>query len=497
VIRPSSIYDHAVGSDSDLRELAGALRGDLLLPGDDGYDAARLVWNSRYDDVRPAAVAEVAGAADVVTVVEFARDSGAHLIPRGGGHSFAGFSTGDGVIVDVGALTEIAVDPAGEHVRLGAGSKVLETYRALWPHRKAICGGTCPTVGIAGLTLGGGLGVLSRRYGVTADSVVEIELVTADGRLRRVNDREEPDLFWALRGAGGGNFGIVTAFTFRLVPVDTTFTHAQYRFPWDAAEDVITAWQDWLPTSPRETWTAIELVTQSPADGELPLAELEVVHAGPHGELETVVADLLGAIGAESTRTPADEGLFVDVERDFYCKGLRPKEIALAQHTKEGKFPRPVLCSKSDVARGPWPREGLATLVEWIEKRQRDRVMTPQDFERTYMLGCVLIEPADAAVNEVASDATAFAHRDNLFLAQYGARWLHTAPPEVAAANVEWLDGLWAATEPHRSGASYVNYADLELDDFATAYHGANLERLREVKHRYDAGGLFSFAQSI
>jgi len=361
----------------------------------------------------------------------------------------------------------------------------------------AISGGTCPTVGITGLTAGGGLGVLSRRHGLTCDNLIEVEMVTADGRLLRANERDNADLYWATRGGGGGNFGIVTALTFALVPVDMPFTYSVYEFPWRAAERVLAAWQAWLPTSPRETASDVELATRAPRGGAEPTVEIEVVHAGPPRDATAVVADLLDAVGVPPTRRETSSGPFVDYENDSFCKGLRPKECTLAGKSPAGEFPRLALYSKSDVAAGPWPSAGLGTLIEWIERRQRDRTLTPRDSSPTHSIGKVLIEAADGAVNSLAPDATAFVHRDNLFIAQFQARWGSDSRQEVVAANLEWADGLYAATRQYRSGFAYQNYIDSDLPDWKHAYYGANLSRLRAVKSKYDPDDFFRFAQSI
>ena len=484
-------------SAADIKELAAALQGEVVVPDAPGYKAARLVWNARYDDARPAAVIRVADAADVRTAVDFARDHDLRLAVRSGGHSFAGYSTGDGLVLDLNRLTAVEVEPGGERARLGAGATVLPTYRGLWREKMAISGGTCPTVGVTGLTAGGGLGVLSRRHGLTCDNLIEVEIVTADGRLVRANERDDADLYWATRGGGGGSFGVITALSFGLVPVDTTFTHTEYAFPWSAAESVLAAWQEWLPASPPETWSAVELTTQAPQGDPPPSVGIELVHAGTPRELDSIAADLLDGVGVAPTETITSSGPFVDVELDFYCQGLRPKECTVAGTTPSGAVPRAALHSKSDVAAGPWPRAGLSTLAEWIERRQRDRTLTPRRFSPTHTIGKVLIEAADGAVNSIASDATAFVHRDNLFVAQYQARWRHDASPDTVDANLEWTDGLYSAVEPYRSGFGYQNYIDSDLEDWEQAYYGANLARLREVKSQYDPDDFFSFAQSI
>jgi FAD/FMN-containing dehydrogenase len=480
-----------------LRELASAVRGSVILPRSPGYEAARLIWNSRYDDAHPEAVVQVANAEDVGTVVDFARDHDLRLIPRSGAHSFAGYSTGEGLVVDLSGLNAVEVEPGGERARLGAGATMLPTYRALWEHQMALSGGTCPTVGITGLTAGGGLGVLSRREGLTCDNLIEVEIVTADGRHLRANERDHSDLFWATRGGGGGSFGIITALSFRLVPVDVLFTHASYAFPWTVAESVLAAWQDWLPDSPRETWSAVELETQAPRGQAPPVVEVEMVHAGPPHELNGIADGLLAAVGVPPVRRLVSSGPFVDVEKDFFCKGLRPKECEMADKSPTGEFPRSALYSKSDVASGPWPRAGLSALAEWIERRQRDRVLTPDDFSAAHTIGKVLIEAADGAVNSIPPDATAFVHRDNLFVTQFQARWRTHAPEDVVAANLEWTDNMYQAVEPFRSGFAYQNYIDADLEGWRHAYYGSNLARLEAVKSTYDPGNFFRYAQSI
>lgn len=482
---------------ADLRELARALQGRVILPQSRDYRAARLVWNSRFDGARPAAVIRAADAADVRTVVDFARAQGRRLIVRSGAHSFAGYSTGDGLVLDLGALTSVRFDSGGEVARLGAGGTTLSTYRALWQRKMAISGGTCPTVGIAGLTCGGGLGVLSRRHGLTSDTLRAVEMVTADGRIVRASRNENADLYWATRGGGGGNFGIITALTFDLVPVDMPFTHLEYQFPWTAAEEVVAAWQGWLPGSPLKTWSAVELTTQAPGAQVSPAITIEVVHAGRQRDARAAVADLLQGVGVAPTSQGSDSGPFIDTEYNFYCKGLRPKECTLAEKSAAGEYPRSALYSKSDVASGPWPSAGLSTLTEWIEKRQRDRTLTPHNFSPAHTIGKILIEAADGAVNSVRPDATAFVHRGNLFVAQYQARWRSGSPRAVVEANLEWADGVYAAVTPYRSGFAYQNYIDADLENWEHAYYGANLARLRTVKSKYDPHNFFRFAQSI
>ena len=187
----------------------------------------------------------------------------------------------------------------------------------------------------------------------------------------------------------------------------------------------------------------------------------------------------------------------MDVEHDVFCKGLRAKECTLAGRSADGRIPRAAVYARSDVAAGPWPSEGIRTLLEWMEVRQRDPVLTPPDFSPADSVGKVILEPADAAVNSVAADATAFVHRDNLFVAQFQSRWRDLGSGAVADANEEWTDGLYDAVAEYRSGTAYQNYIDPHLDDWQQAYYGSNLAELRRVKTKYDPGNLFDFDQSV
>ncbi len=189
-----------------LDALAGRLRGAVLRPGDPAYGAHRLAWNGRYDHVPPAGVVMAADEGDVAEAIRFARDAGLDFALRGGGHSFAGFSTTPGLVIDLQRLAAVAVADDGETARVGAGMTNLPLYEALWPHRKAVPGGTCPTVGIAGLALGGGFGRLSPLHGLTSDHLVGLRMVDADGGTVVVDAERDPDLLWAHRGGGGGNF---------------------------------------------------------------------------------------------------------------------------------------------------------------------------------------------------------------------------------------------------------------------------------------------------
>ena len=477
-----------------LDRLAAALEGRLVPAGSREYERAHKVWNSRFDGSRPAAIAEVVGAEDIRRVIDFARGNDLRVVVRNGGHSFGGYSSGDGVIViDVSRLNTIEVSADASRACIGAGATLLPTYQALSPHKRAIPAGVCPTVGITGLTAGGGLGVLGRLYGLTCDSLTEVELVDAEGKLLRANDEENADLFWALRGGGGGNFGVVVALTFRLVPVDMPFTHSVIEFPWAAAERVVSCWQEWAHAAPRELWSGAMLETRGRA--EEPCVRVESFYGGNPDDVPELVDDLVAAVEVQPTATTASTSEFATIPSRMYCEDLRPEEWHTEDVHPGGKLPRFAYYAKSDVASRPWPPAAGAALVTGIEERRGDPLLTPSDFDRQRDAGRIFIEIADGAIGSVAADATAFPHRDALFVSQLESRWRKGSPPELEGPNIAWACELYSALGP--SGSCYLGYIDPELADWEQAYYGANLPRLRRVKATYDPDNFFRFAKSI
>src|SRR5438034_2595980 len=235
-------------------ELAAGLRGRLIGPLNPGYPAARLVYDPRFDDVRPRAIVIAATAGDVTRTILFARDHALAFAARCGGHSYGGYSLSDGIVIDVSAMATIRPSTDTGTVTIGAGAKVIDVAAGLATVGAVIPVGTCATVGISGLTLGGGQGVVGRRFGLTCDSLRAARVVLADGRIVTCDPSKEADLFWALRGAGGGNLGVVTSFTFASYPLDG-ITAFSMSWPWSDAADVAAAWQTWGPSAPAPRWS--------------------------------------------------------------------------------------------------------------------------------------------------------------------------------------------------------------------------------------------------
>ncbi|MEU2452290.1 FAD-binding oxidoreductase [Streptomyces sp. NPDC012765] len=479
----------------DYGALARGIDGRVVLPGDPDHAEARRLFQPRYDSVAPAAVAYPAHAGDVAVCLDFARRSGAPVVPRGGGHSYAGWSTrGGGLVVDTGAMAAVSVD--GDGVRIGAGARLGDVHAALAGRGRSVPTGLCPSVGIAGLTLGGGLGPASRAYGTTADRLTGAQVVTPDGTVREVSADRDPELFWALRGGGGGNFGVVTEFRFRSHPVGSC-AFAELHWPGTESAAVLRGWQRWLAALADPFWSQVEFAVESGtgAGAAGPPAVRVVCLDGRH-ELErqlTRLADLVGG-------APRDSWIVVRSHEDTVralsgCLELSPAQCRLPG-TLPGRDPQGRLGRDSYAARSDfWAGGGLpdAAIGAVLDGVRRYGTGVPAGGRGVVQFDGV----CGGAVNRVPAGGTAFVHRDSAFLAQYLAYWPESAPAAEVARHQDWLDGLWQALRPWASGRAYQNYIDPKLTDWREAYYGANLARLQEVRRAYDPDRLFRFPQAV
>ncbi|MEP7022570.1 MAG: FAD-binding oxidoreductase [Actinomycetota bacterium] len=439
-----------------LEELRSALDGDLLTPTSPGYDAARLPAQSRYRNVRPQAVIRCASTRDAARAVTYAQTTGTHVVPRGGGHCFAGRSSTDGLLLDLGRLDTVAVEVDGR-VRIGAGARLAQVYDALHERGRTIPAGCGPTVGISGLTLGGGLGLLGRRHGLTCDALVGARVILADGRRVDCDADQEPELFWALRGAGGGQFGVVTSLVFATVP-EPRATRFELRWPGAAAAAVVTAWQDWAPHAPDDMTANLTVVAE-------PRGPLRVVAFGAalrDIDATSALLDKLVAVAGVRPDAHLRAGLTVrDLKRSF--AGL--------DNRADGAW---LTTSRSEFFARPLPAAAIAALLDELTTGPPNG---RRDLNFTVMGG---------AYNWLAPNATAFAHRSEQFLLEH-----------VGDSSTPWVDRSWTIAHPHGSGRVYPNFPDPQLDNWAAAYHGGNLARLVAAKHTYDPDRLFRFPQAI
>jgi len=473
--------------ESDWLSLASNLKGSLVRPGNSQYRVASELFNPLFDGVRPQAVTFCASAADVQLSLAFARRFGLPLAPRAGGHSYGGYSTSTGIVIDVTRMNRVTVDAASGVANVGAGARLIDVYSGLAAEGLALPAGSCPTVGVAGLTMGGGVGVLGRKFGLTCDSLVAAEIVLADGRLLTCDADHEPDLFWALRGGGGGNFGVVTEFTFNVYPVAAVSLFT-LNWPWASAVNMIDGWQRWAPQAPDELWSNCLLLTTDDKSS-LPLARVNGVYVGEVSALETLLGQLSNLIGSGPTSSyVSGAGLLETMLIEANCGGLTVNECHLPSQTPLGQLTRDIFGAKSDYFTSKLPRAAIANLVSAVASRQRSSSLGP---------GLIGLDASGGAINRVAPSATAFVHRTSLFSAQYFANWYARDAPGVVAANRAWLLDTWQSMRSYANGEAYQNYLDPDLDGWQNAYYGANLPRLQQVKATYDPTNLFHFDQSI
>jgi FAD/FMN-containing dehydrogenase len=387
------------------------------------------------------------------------------------------------------------VDRARQQATFGAGQTNLPLYTALWPTRMTVPAGTCPTVGLSGLSQAAGFGRLSRLYGLTCDNVLEITLVTAAGEVVTANPHEHADLFWACRGGGGGNFGAIVELTGRLHPVDMPFTEITYKFPLASALRVMTALQPWVAALPDRGHCWTEIDTGAPSNGAVVVVEF--TYAGAEGPARALGQELLAAAGVEPSDTSVVTESFLSSMRDWICAGLRPDECAFAGDSPHGVLPRPAFYAKSDLMRTPWPSQAFEALIEAIARRQADPVLTPPDFQGAINVGKIAFESAGGAIARPPASSAAFAHRDITFAVQYQSRWRPGSSDAVAEANIAWTHETYESVRSWLSGSAYQGYADPYLADWQQQYYGSSLPRLREIKRKYDPDNVFRYPQSI
>ncbi|MCH0566129.1 MULTISPECIES: FAD-binding oxidoreductase [unclassified Streptomyces] len=462
--------------------LAGDLDGTLVRPGDADWQSARQLYNTRFDSLRPAAVAYVAHADDIRTTLTHARAHGVAVSIRNGGHSYAGWSSGDGrLVIDVSRLDTVRA--SGATAVVGAGAKLIDVYRALAAKGATIPAGSCPTVGVSGLALGGGHGVVSRAYGLTCDSLTGATLVTADGTRLTADATDHTDLFWALRGAGNGNFGVVTELRFRTHPAPQAVT-AYLSWPWSRAAAVLEAWQEWGPSQPDEIWSALHLANYTAGT---PTVTVSAFSLGTYGELQNAVDRLASRVGANAASVSLRRRSYEEAMEIYAgCSAFTDDDQCHLPGPTPGRSPQGALhretyTGRSDLFDRSVPATGVRALLAQVKNVRGGS-------------GTVMLTALGGEVNRVPPTATAFVHRRSRMLAQYIASW-HAGTDGTAARS--WLTAAHDAMRPYASGAAYQNYTDPTLKDWRTAYYGAAATRLTQVKRQYDPDRVFSYPQAL
>jgi FAD/FMN-containing dehydrogenase len=445
-------------ADSMIRQFGAELSGQIVCPDDAGFDDARSVWNGMINR-RPAVIAQCADRDDVVRAVRFARQSELPLAVRGGGHNAAGLAVCDGgVVVDLRRMRAVHVDAAQRTARVQGGATWAEFDAATQAHGLATTGGVISSTGVGGLTLGGGIGLLMRSYGLACDNLIAAEVVTADGRILTANATENADLFWAIRG-GGGNFGVITEFTFKLHPVSQV-VGGMLVHPAERARDVLRVFREVTQSAPDEL-TAITVLTTSP-DG-MRMAANVACYNGPEAAAEPALRAL------RSFGPP-----LADM--------IAPMPYTQQQRMLDEGFPRGLQV----YWRGAFLRELSDACIDVLVERF-SAITSP--------LSAMIVEHLGGAVSRVPDDATAFAHRSAPYNLGIIGRWID---PSEREKHIAWTRETSAAMRPFESGA-YVNYMGLdeEADRVKAAYPPQKYARLAAIKRRYDPTNLFRLNQNI
>lgn len=453
------------------RALAREIDGTVVTPSSPAYARDKALVDSRFDGTHPQAIVYCESAEDVEKTVRWARKHAIHIVPRCGGHSYAGYSTTSrGVVVDVSRLNRVHVHDGIATV--GAGARLIDVYGGLAPLGRTIPAGSCPTVGISGLALGGGIGYAGRKLGLTCDNIVGLSLVTANGGLVNCSAHENSDLYWASRGGGGGNFGIATRFRFRTHRVGDV-AYYQVVWPWSDAARAFRAWQAFAPHAPDELFAGFYLATNVPrGPGTLPFVSSGGQFFGSESALRSLLAPLVAA-GAPSRVTV---GTLTYIDAIMHWAGCHPLEQCQV-------VPHQRFKSRSDYVDKPLSNAAIATLLGGVEKSQAS----------TSLGGAALIfDASGGAINRVHPADTAFVHRNALFSIQYFSSWVGSG-----VGDLQWNRNLYAAMRPYVSGFAYQNYIDPDLVSWKHAYYGSNLRRLVAVKQKRDPQNVFHFAQSI
>jgi len=458
----------AVLAAAAVEEFRLGLRGELLRNSDDGYDDARAVYNAMIDR-RPSLIVRCAGVADVVNSVNFARTNQLLVAVRGAGHNVGGFAVCDGgIVIDLSRMKGMRIDPSARTVRADPGLTWGELNQDLQVFGLAATGGFISTTGIGGLTLGGGLGWLVRKYGLACDNLLSVDIVTADGRLLTASSTQNQDLFWGVRGSGG-NLGVVTSFEFRVHPMSTVLG-GQVIHPVAKAREALQFWRDFSATAPEELTDGAVLLNAPPA---------------PFLPVETHGTPVVGIIGVCTGPIDAAEQVIQPL-RDFgppIADLLQPMPFMASQTMIDDAFPPGY--------HNYWKSSFLKSLSD----DAIDTVLTYFARIPSAMSAVILEHNGDGAMNRVSETDTAFGHRDWSYNILIVSMWNDPADSEK---NIAWTREFWEAMKPYTTERVYVNYLGDEGEErVKAAYSAATYERLVALKNKYDPTNLFRLNQNI
>ena len=440
-----------------LAQLINAAHGPVLLPSDHQYSKHK-VYSKRHHAIQPLVILLCKDESDVIAGLNWAKANEMKFCVRCGGHSYEGFSSCEGLVMDLSLMNNVTLDLTSKTARVQGGTKLGHMYEKVAAAGYALVGGTCPDVGVGGHALGGGQGNLSRKLGLVIDNLVSLKIVTADGKLLTASANENPDLFWACRGGGGGNFGIVTEFEMKLHTVESVAI-VEINCKQDA-KNTFQAWQKWLLTAPDEISTVLEI---SALSNHFYDVQIHGQHLGSEAELREILKPLLNELPDAHVKFSSMSW----IKSIHHFAGPRPE----SEYFK----------ASSDLVVDSLPEKGFDELASVLLGDANPGITL--EFIQY-----------GGAMSKVSSDATAFPHRNTQYCIQYFASW---NKPEQEKASLNFVKQLRKTMSPYVTGGCYVNYLDLEIKNFAEAYYLKNLPRLSQIKSEVDPKRLFDFAQAI
>lgn len=440
--------------------LAKRLTGRLILPGGTGYEAYARPNNLRYVAAQPGGIALCENAHDVRNAILWARENAVPLVARSGGHSYAGYSTTGGLMIDMLAMHSVALDEQTGIATIGGGARNADVFKVLNGRNIAATHGRCPGVGIAGLVLGGGIGFNMRAHGFTCDELKATEIVTADGQIQSISGDDE--LFWACRGAGGGNFGINTSFRIQTYDVGPMTV---FNLIWDKEpERVFAALAAALENAPTALGSKLSAIAPTTESGIK--VQLLGQYAGPEADLREMIASAYAI--AEPTGV-------VTTKPYWEAQSFLSEPGTPAYYQEKSRFFNQAIDHAT-----------IATVFRWLHR-----------YPKTAHEAAFKLFQTGGRTNDVRPDATAFVHRQSRWLSSIELFWKSTTPPDALQHNLAWLTDFYAAIVPMAKGGAYQNFIDPSLTDWKTAYHGTNLPRLEAIKKRVDPTRLFTFPEAI
>lgn len=460
-----SALKRATGESTDWASLAKQLRGRLLTPGSLGFDTLSRSWNKRYDDRKPAALAQCQTIDDIRTCIQWAQQKKVPIVARSGGHSYAGYSTTKGLLIDLSKLDSTPrFTPSNGHVSVDAGARNKTLYNALPPLKRSVTHGRCVSVGVGGLVLGGGVGFNMRLHGLLIDQLESTDIMLADGSIKTCSSHSNPDLFWALRGGGGGNFGINTSFTFRTFEVgQVTVCNITWR---DKLDQLLPVMLERIPQATKAFGSKLSVVND--AKKGLAINLLGQLH-GPREQLDAILKEFM-AIAAPSESK---------IETDDYWK---EQPSFLGEDSK-----REFSHERSSYA---FPGLRIGTLAKTILEHMRA-------WPGTHALTTWKSFFTGGQIDAVRNDETAYSHRGATMLTSVELNWEHDDTQEVLDKNEDWLNRFHRDLEDLTSHQCYQNFIDDAESDYLHAYYGANLPRLIDVKTAVDPHNVFTYRQGI